>query len=89
MLDELSELFGDVADNHHQVFQASGGNDPDWAIWYARELLKTRDFVSLIGHTPSEMELTSILLKLDKNFLSNKSNQSWTEYYTDHIADFF
>lgn len=35
----LAQLLREVADAHHNPFAATGGEDPDWPLWYATRMM--------------------------------------------------
>ena len=87
-LKTLSELLHEVAETHHVVWKITDGTDPDWASWYADQLLQRTHFPEVIGKPVVRSELVYMLVKLDKDYTSQQPSEHWEDYYARNLLEY-
>lgn len=81
----LVKLLRETAQAHHDAFAATGGEDPDWAIWYADYLqgpLARKTNMKL-----SKSQLIYCLMDADSDHRARSPESDWPEYYADRIME--
>ena len=90
-LEKISALLHEAAETHHRVYRITGGEDPDWASWYADWLLNLSELPDLLGSRPVRSELVYMLVGLDKEYAERGTNEPWENHYAralvEHFAD--
>lgn len=86
---EVSELLHEAAETHHVVYKLVDGNDDDWATWYSEWLINLSKLPEHLGKKPVRSELTYLLVKLDKDYTSEKPQQKWEDYYAKRLLEHF
>jgi hypothetical protein len=66
---------------HAVVTEKTGGNDPDWPLFYAWWLLTWSHLPEVLGRTPSLSELAVELVRLDAAHRGSPGDAPWTEAY--------
>ncbi len=61
---QVSDLFREAGQAHHKAFIRTGGDDPEWALWYA-EYLQAR-LKPYLAQALSKSELVYWLVKTEK-----------------------
>jgi len=89
MIDDLFDIIAEIGEEHLHTNKTPRDENDDWPMWYASKLLEIKEFSELAGQPMTEQNLISILLKIDKNYLSDHPDQSWEEYFAKNITDFF
>ncbi len=84
---KVSELLHEAGETHHQVFRITDGADDDWASWYADWLINLSELPDLLGGAPVRSELVYMLVKLDKDFTAEGSDERWEDYYAEHLIE--
>ena len=82
--DKLAEMLHQTAEDHHEAYRKTDGVDPDWAIWYAPHLLEL-GFDQLLNASILKSDLIYLLVRVDKEQMSEAPGAAWERYY----ADFF
>jgi hypothetical protein len=83
---KISELLHEAAETHHIVFRIVDGEDPDWATWYSNWLVNHSELPRLLGSGVVRSELTYLLVKLDKDYVSASPSQKWEDYYAEGLV---
>ena len=81
--DQLADLLRRTGDAHHDAYEATGGTDPEWSIWYAghlQTLLGDR-----LGLPITRSEIVYLLCKAQRDQAADGSDEPWTSYYADLI----
>lgn len=89
MSDSLAEVLQTAAETHHTVYKIVDGMDADWASWYADWLIHLSPLPDLLGVTPVRSELTYLLVRLDKEYTTNRPDRSWQDHYAAGLAAHF
>jgi hypothetical protein len=93
MMDEriskVSELLHEAAETHHAVFRITDGVDPDWATWYSDWLIMLSELPDVLEANPVRSELTSLLVRLDKDYLERQPEERWEDYYARELVGHF
>jgi hypothetical protein len=85
----IAELLHEAGETHHQVYRIVDGDDPDWASWYSDWLLNLSELPQLLGKKPVRSELVYMLVKLDKDYSSDKPPEKWEDYYSKKLVERF
>ena len=88
-IQKLSDLLHEVAETHHIVYKITEGDDPNWAYWYANQLIDLTNFSEITGSTPVKSELIYMLVKLDKDFTLSNPGGKWEDYYAKELLEHF
>lgn len=67
------------------MFRITDGADDDWASWYADWLINLSELPDLLGGAPVRSGLVYMLVKLDKDFTAEGSDERWEGYYAEHL----
>jgi hypothetical protein len=86
---KLSALLHEAGETHHVVFRITDGDDPDWASWYAGWLTKLSELPQILGTELVPSEVTYMLVKLDKDFASERPGGAWEDYYAERLVEHF
>lgn len=86
---EVSNLLHEAAETHHRVFRIVDGADDDWASWYADWLINLSELPVLLKRKPVRSELVYMLVVLDKQYISDSSDEPWESYYASRMLDYF
>jgi hypothetical protein len=84
LIDSLSKLLHQTAEDHHVAYKETDGVDPDWSIWYAGHLLEKK-FDTMLGATLLRSDLIYLLVRADKEQMMEAPGAAWERYY----AEFF
>jgi len=82
----LRDLLHQAAETHHIVFAKTDGEDPDWASWYSDWLVNLSSLSEILGRTPVRSELTYWLVRLDKEYSSERRTEAWEDFYATRLA---
>jgi hypothetical protein len=88
-LEQISDLLHEAGETHHRVFRIVDGADDDWASWYAEWLITLSELPTLLGSKPVRSELIYLLVRLDKQYASEKPSEPWETYYARTILEYF
>jgi hypothetical protein len=83
---KISELLHEAAETHHIVFRIVDGDDPDWATWYSDWLVSHSELPSLLENEVVRSQLTYLLVKLDKDYVSGSPREKWEDYYAQALV---
>ncbi len=85
----VADLLHEAAETHHTVYRITGGEDPDWASWYADWLLDLSELPAVLGARPVRSHLVHALVSLDREFTSGERDERWEDWYAARLsADF-
>jgi hypothetical protein len=79
---ELGRLFGAVARSHHEE---TGGENPNWASWYAGRLEGQID--SLVGFSPEADQIEAWLVEADQRYRAEAPDVPWPYFYAEMILN--
>ncbi len=88
-IEQIRELLHEAAELHHRVYRIVDGNDANWALWYAHWLITLSELPQLLHVTPTEAELTYLLVKLDKEYTAEKRDIIWETYYAQELINYY
>lgn len=83
--DRIAALLHEAAETHHVVYRITGGDDPDWASWYADWLLRLSELPQLLGHDPVRSQLVHALVELDRDYVAAAPAERWEEWYAARL----
>lgn len=83
--DEIAELLRHTAEAHHKAFEATGGADPDWPVWYAEHAKDA--FAEKFGMKFSESQLIYCLMTADTEHQARAPDSDWTIFYANEIVE--
>ncbi len=78
-VDLLTQLFRETGSAHHKAFSATNGDDPEWAIWYAKFLQPKLNVLFSTQYTKSQ--ILHLLLQAERNRSAITPNPGWPEFY--------
>ena len=81
----LAEMLQATGEAHHRAFAATNGEDPEWALWYAKHLLANAEFGSLVPKVFEEHQLASALQNFDASFRAQTEEKSWALFYAHRL----
>ena len=76
----LASLFRETGTAHHREFIASGGDDPEWPLWYAEYLLPKME--SLVPRRLTRSEIVYLLVRAERDRRALSPGLGWPEYYS-------
>jgi hypothetical protein len=85
--ERIAELLHEAAETHHTVYRISGGEDPDWASWYADWLLDLSELPDILERRPVRSHLVHALVELDRMYVESKSTDRWEDWYAARVGD--
>ena len=88
-VEQISQLLHEAAETHHTVFRITDGEDEDWASWYADWLTKLSELPELVGRKPVRSELVTMLVTLDRDYITDGPSEPWERYYAVRLAEHF
>jgi len=85
---QLTELFEQTGEAHHEAFAATDGHDPEWPLWYAQYLEeRLRPFLAA---PLTKSRLVFCLVAADNEHSATESvTTPWSEYYAKHVLECF
>ncbi|MEQ9692031.1 MAG: glutathione S-transferase N-terminal domain-containing protein [Bauldia litoralis] len=83
----LIDLFTATAEAHHEAYAATGGNDPEWPLWYAEHLHAPLTEALDAGFTRSL--LVYCLMNADLEHQARSPDTAWQAFYADHFIEHF
>jgi len=83
--DQLEELFRKAGSEHHKAFIKTNGEDPDWPIWYADNLLEK--LKKLLKSDFTKSELIYLLVMVEKERAMMAPGSDWTRYYANFFIE--
>jgi len=82
---ELSQLFKETGQAHHQAFIESDGHDPEWPKWYADYLQKKLG--NILNASFTQSELVYLLVLADKEHALKAPGGDWLMFYANFFID--
>lgn len=84
-IESLTSLFEAVGLAHHRAFEAVGGLDPDWPLWYADFLLG--DIQTILGSGLSRSRLVHCLQAAADEHQARAPQTPWPAFYAAFFAE--
>jgi len=81
----LVGLFRDTGRAHHEAFAATGGDDPEWPIWYADYLQEP--LAQRLDMKFHKSRLIYCLMDADFEHQARSPDSDWPEYYADRLLE--
>lgn len=88
-LAKIADLLHEAGQTHHTVYRITDGTDPDWASWYSDWLVRLSELPTLLGTEPVRSELTSLLVKLDREYAAEPREERWEDFYARELLAHF
>jgi hypothetical protein len=85
LFEQLRTMFQETVNQHHQAYQESGGEDPEWPLWYADYLLA--DLGKLLNATFTKSELIYLLILVEKQRSLQAPGSDWATYYARFFSE--
>lgn len=85
MLEQLRAMFQETVKAHHQAYQESGGEDPEWPLWYADHLMA--GLGKILNATFTKSELIYLLMLVEKERSLKAPGSDWATYYARFFDD--
>jgi len=82
---ELTALFRQTGEAHHEAFLNTNGEDPEWALWYA-EYLEDR-LKPFLAAPMTRSRLVFCLIGADDEHRATDSDVPWPEYYARRFVE--
>jgi hypothetical protein len=83
---QIADLLHEAAETHHIVYRIVGGDDPDWASWYADWLLEHSELPELLDQRPVRSHLVHALVAFDREFTSQARDERWEDWYARKLV---
>jgi len=83
----LAELLAAAGEAHHQAFGVTGGEDPEWPIWYAGHLQHPLGRLLESDFTRSQIVFCLMTAELERQARAEEA--PWAPFYADHLLDRF
>lgn len=84
--ESLAAMLQRTSEDHHVAFKETDGVDPDWSIWYAGHLLEL-GFDKMLDATILKSDLIYLLVRADKEQVSEAPGGNWAKYYASFFID--
>lgn len=81
----LADLLRETARAHHQAYSHTGGDDPEWPLWYAGHLQEPLGKLLNAGFTSSE--LVYLLVAADREHRTSDPGGDWAAFYARFFLD--
>jgi hypothetical protein len=81
-LEHIKGLMAGAARAHHE---ATGGDNPGWARWYAQHLVD--DLSQAVGTELAVAELEDWLVEADRRYQRENPDQSWPRAYATWLLE--
>lgn len=88
-VERIDALLKEAGETHHRVYRIVDGEDPDWASWYADWLIRLSELPQILKTTPVRSELIYMLVQLDRDYFTAKSDQPWERFYAERLLHHF
>jgi hypothetical protein len=86
---KISALLHEAGETHHLVYRITDGADDDWASFYADWLIRLSELPDLLATKPVPSELVYMLVKLDKDYGTEETDEKWEDYYAERLLKHF
>jgi len=83
LFSQLTELFLETWNAHHQAFIETDGFDPEWPVWYARYLQPR--LADYLGKPLTVREIVFLLVVVEEDRLRSGSTVGWTHLYAHYF----
>jgi hypothetical protein len=87
MTDEVARLLRETGAAHHDAFAAVNGDDPEWPLWYAEQLVQPLS--DLTGFPFTKSELVYVLVLMNKEHTAKALDIDWAVYYAQYIVEHY
>lgn len=77
--DQFDEIVGELVATARAHHEATGGENPQWARWYAEHLIE--DLNSSLGSEMDVEELEEWLIDADRRYRGEPQTRSWPKAY--------
>jgi hypothetical protein len=77
--ERLADLFREAGKAHHEAFIETGGEDPEWPLWYAEYVLERLRELLDVGFTKSQ--LVYLLITASNEQQAKAPGADWAWYY--------
>ncbi len=84
-INQLSELFEEVGNAHHQAFIETDGEDAEWPLWYAEYLVDK--LPPVLGREFTKSELVYCLVTLSKKQPEISPDARWPDFYAMYFVE--
>ncbi|MDH3425106.1 MAG: hypothetical protein OEM22_00400 [Acidimicrobiia bacterium] len=82
---EVENLLRAAGPAHHEAFNGTDGDDPEWPLWYAGHLQE--GLSDALGVTLTKSELVYQLVDLDHEHRSKDPESEWPSFYAQALVD--
>jgi hypothetical protein len=76
---QLSDLFREAGEAHHEAFVETGGEDPEWPLWYANYV--TKKLRELLNVELTKSQLVYLLITASNEQQMKAPGADWAWYY--------
>jgi glutaredoxin len=84
-VERLAALFEQTGQDHHEAFRDTGGEDPEWPLWYAEHL---QDRLQPFLAAPlTRSRLVFCLIGADDEYRATESDVPWPQYYAHRFLE--
>lgn len=84
---QLSRLFTDTAQAHHAAFAATGGEDPEWPLWYTDHLQEPLS--QALDTTFYKSQLIYCLMNADFDHKALAPGTDWVDFYAAEFIEHY
>lgn len=84
---KLIDLFTETDRAHREAYAATGGEDPEWPIWYAGHL--QQPLSKALDESFTQSQLIHFLMDIDLEREALSSDMSWPEYCADQFIEHY
>jgi hypothetical protein len=83
--DQIAALMREAGKAHHRAHASTGGENPEWARWYADHL--AQPLGAALGRTFSAERLAQDLAAVDAEHRARAPEADWPDYYAEWFLD--
>ena len=83
-ISDLTALFIETGQAHHQAYIETEGDDPEWPIWYAEYMHEKVMDIFNLEFTKSELVYLLVAADLDQK--DEESDEPWPTYYASFFS---
>jgi hypothetical protein len=76
---QLEDVFRQAGEAHHEAFIETGGEDPEWPLWYADYALEK--LRTLLDAEFTKSQLVYLLIAASKEQQVKAPGADWAQYY--------
>lgn len=81
----IAALLTETGQAHHKAFEATGGEDPEWPIWYA-DYARNR-LANEFGIDYTKSKLIYCLMRADLEHQARAPDSDWAEFYAHEMVE--